>query len=69
MSKHRPDEKYSPLLWLIPLPFIAASFVPLTIEHPVPAKPQRVAAATDQPAPAASEPAVSSSHADTDLDR
>jgi hypothetical protein len=69
MSKNRPDEKYSPLLWLIPLPFIAASFVPLTIDHPAPAKPQRVAAATHQRAPAASEPAVSSSHADPYLDR
>jgi hypothetical protein len=47
MSKHSRDPKFSPLLWLIPVPFILASFLPLTIDHPVPAKPQQMAAATD----------------------
>ena len=47
MSKHRKDEKYSPLLWLIPVPFILASFLPLTIDHPMPAKTERMAVVTD----------------------
>ncbi len=47
MSKHRPDEKVSPLIWLIPVPFILASFLPLTIDHAAPAKAQQVASATD----------------------
>jgi hypothetical protein len=47
MSKHRPDEKVSPLIWLIPVPFILASFLPLTIDHAAPAKAQQVASVTD----------------------
>jgi hypothetical protein len=47
MSKHSRDPKFSPLLWLIPVPFILASFLPLTIDHPVPAKPQQMAAAAN----------------------
>ena len=47
MSKHRPDEKVSPLIWLIPVPFILASFLPLTIDHPMPAKTEQVASAND----------------------
>jgi hypothetical protein len=50
MSKHRPDEKFSPLSWLIPVPFIVASFLPLTIDHPSPAKPQQMAVAADSAA-------------------
>jgi hypothetical protein len=48
MSKHRPDEKFSPLLWLIPVPFIMASFVPLTIDHPMPPKAQQVASSAER---------------------
>ena len=47
MSKHSTYPKFSPLLWLIPVPFILASFLPLTIDHPVPAKAQHMAAAAD----------------------
>jgi hypothetical protein len=47
MSKPSTDPKFSPLLWLIPVPFILASFLPLTIEHPVPAKTQQMAATID----------------------
>ena len=47
MSKHSTDPKFSPLLWLIPVPFILASFLPLTIDHSMPAKPQQVAAADE----------------------
>jgi hypothetical protein len=47
MSKHSTDSKFSPLLWLIPVPFILASFLPLTIEHPMPAKTQQMASASD----------------------
>jgi hypothetical protein len=47
MSKHRPEDKVSPLVWLIPVPFILASFLPLTIDHPVPAKTQQMASASD----------------------
>jgi len=47
MSKHDRNQKFSPLLWLIPVPFILASFLPLTIDHPVPQKAQRMASATD----------------------
>jgi hypothetical protein len=47
MSKHSTDPKFSPLLWLIPVPFILASFLPLTIDHSAPAKPQQMAAAED----------------------
>ena len=54
MSKHRPDDKVSPLIWLIPVPFILASFLPLTIEHPVPQKTQQMAAATDSDGAASS---------------
>ena len=50
MSKHRPDEKVSPLIWLIPVPFILASFLPLTIDHPMPAKTEQVASAHDSAA-------------------
>jgi hypothetical protein len=54
MSKHRPDEKVSPLVWLIPVPFILASFLPLTIDHPVPPKAERVASASHSPNAASS---------------
>ena len=47
MSKHSSDPKFSPLLWLIPVPFILASFLPLTIDHTAPAKTERMAEATD----------------------
>lgn len=47
MSKHSRDPKFSPLLWLIPVPFILASFLPLTIDHPMPAKTQQMAASAD----------------------
>ena len=57
MSKHSRDPKFSPLLWLIPVPFILASFLPLTIDHPMPAKAQQMAAATDN---ATSDSAASS---------
>ena len=47
MSKHSTDPKVSPLVWLIPLPFLAAAFVPLHLD-PSRAmyKPDRVATAT-----------------------
>jgi len=54
MSKHRPDDKVSPLVWLIPVPFILASFLPLTIDHPMPQKAQQVAAANDSDSAASS---------------
>ncbi len=54
MSKHRPDEKVSPLIWLIPVPFILASFLPLTIDHPMPAKTQQMASAPDSDSAASS---------------
>ena len=54
MSKHRPDDKVSPLVWLIPVPFILASFLPLTIDHPMPEKAHRVAAASDSDSAASS---------------
>jgi hypothetical protein len=50
MSKHSSDPKFSPLLWLIPVPFILASFLPLTIEHSMPTKTERMAEATDSAA-------------------
>lgn len=52
MSKHSTDPKFSPLLWLIPVPFILASFLPLTIDHPAPTKAQQVAATTSDHAAA-----------------
>ena len=53
MSKHRKDdEKFSPLLWLIPVPFILASFLPLTIDHPMPAKTERMAVVANDSASA-----------------
>jgi len=59
MSRHSRDPKFSPLLWLIPVPFVLAAFLPLTIEHPVPAKAERMAAAPSDgmaTRPAASSP-------------
>ena len=47
MSKHRREDEVSPLVWLIPVPFILASFLPLTIDHPMPPKAQQMAAASD----------------------
>jgi hypothetical protein len=33
MSKHDPDEKkVSPLVWLIPVPFLVAAFLPLHLD-------------------------------------
>ena len=71
MSKHQPNEKFSPLIWLIPVPFVLAAFIPLTIDHRMPPKAQAVAvAATDgEPADAASSPRVSQVHAEPYLDR
>jgi len=47
MSKHSTDPKVSPLVWLIPLPFVVAAFLPLDLD-PSRAmyKPDRVATAT-----------------------
>jgi hypothetical protein len=60
MSKHhRNDEKVSPLIWLIPVPFVLAAFLPLTIDHPMPAKTERMAATSSDTEPAASAPARS----------
>ena len=61
MSKHRRnDDKVSPLNWLIPVPFVLAAFLPLTIDHPTPAKTERVAATSSDSEPAASAPTRSS---------
>lgn len=54
MSKHRPDEKVSPLVWLIPVPFILASFLPLSIDHPMPPKTQQMASVSDSDSAASS---------------
>ena len=62
MSKHQTDEKVSPLIWLIPVPFILASFLPLTIDHPMPEKAQRVATAGADSQAAASSPQPSQAH-------
>jgi len=43
MSKHQSGEKFSPLLLLVPVPFVLAAFMPLTIDHPAPPKTERVA--------------------------
>ena len=56
MSKHRPNEKVSPLVWLIPVPFVLAAFLPLTIDHPMPAKAEQMAQATSDTERAASAP-------------
>ena len=56
MSKHRPNEKVSPLIWLIPVPFVLAAFLPLTIDHPMPAKAEQMASATSDTERAASAP-------------
>ena len=56
MSKHRPSEKVSPLIWLIPVPFILMAFLPLTIEHPMPVKAEQMTVATSDTGPAASAP-------------
>jgi hypothetical protein len=66
MSKHSTDPKFSPLLWLIPVPFVVASFLPLNIEHPMPVKTERMAvvstdsesaeAAASQPSPSQADP-------------
>jgi hypothetical protein len=58
MSKHSSDPKFSPLIWLVPLPFVLAAFIPLTIDHPAPAKAQTIATASidREPADAASSP-------------
>ena len=47
MSKHSTDPKVSPLVWLIPLPFVMAAFLPLDLDpsHAM-YKPDRVATAT-----------------------
>jgi hypothetical protein len=57
MSEHDPDEKVSPLVWLIPVPFVLAAFLPLTTDHPMPPKAERMAATSDHTEPAASAPA------------
>ena len=65
MSKHDPNQKFSPLLWLIPVPFVLASFLPLTIDHPMPPKTERMAVVgTDDGSPEA--PASQPSQAQTD---
>jgi hypothetical protein len=60
MSKHSSDYPYSPLLLLVPLPFVLATCLPLDLDKPRAApRPHRVAAVqADQPAvkPAASAP-------------
>ncbi|MBE7417025.1 MAG: hypothetical protein HS128_04585 [Ideonella sp.] len=43
MSRHSRDPKFSPLLWLVPVPFVLAAFVPLTIDHPPPARVEQLA--------------------------
>jgi hypothetical protein len=63
MSKHDPNEKVSPLVWLIPVPFVLAAFLPLTIDHPMPPKAERMAATSSGTEPAASAP-VRSTHAE-----
>jgi hypothetical protein len=32
MSKHSTDPKVSPLIWLIPVPFVVAAFLPLHLD-------------------------------------
>jgi hypothetical protein len=61
MSKHSSDPKFSPLLLLVPVPFVLAAFLPLTIDHPVPAKTEQVAVTSIDGEPAASAPQASHS--------
>jgi hypothetical protein len=59
MSKQSADPTFSPLLLLVPLPFVLATCLPLEIDHsraPTP-KVQHVAAAQAQASDAAPEPA------------
>ena len=56
MSKQSHDPKFSPLLLLVPVPFVLAAFIPLTIDHPAPAKTERVAITTVDTDAAASAP-------------
>jgi len=32
MSKHEPEKKVSPLVWLIPVPFVVAAVLPLHLD-------------------------------------
>jgi len=57
MSKHSTDYPFSPLLLLVPLPFVLATCLPLDLDKPRAApRPQRVAAV--QPEQAAVKPAA-----------
>jgi hypothetical protein len=48
MSKHSTDPKFSPLVWLVPVPFVLAAFLPLTIDHsPAPKQQQMAAVSSD----------------------
>ena len=66
MSKHQSGEKFSPLLLLVPVPFVLAAFMPLTIDHPAPAKTERVAVTTVDGESAASAPQGAHSEPSTD---
>jgi hypothetical protein len=59
MSKHSTDYPFSPLLLLVPLPFVLATCLPLDLDKARALRPQHVAAMqAEQPAikPAASAP-------------
>lgn len=43
MSRHSTDPKVSPLVWLVPVPFVLAAFIPLTIDHSPTPKQEQVA--------------------------
>jgi hypothetical protein len=61
MSKQCTDYTFSPLLLLVPLPFVLAAFLPLDLDHSRAApKEQRVAAMSTDHEPAA--PAASAPH-------
>ena len=65
MSKHSEDPTFSPLLLLVPLPFVLATCLPLEINHAPAPKVQQVAGAQAEtgdraavePARVASQPA------------
>jgi len=64
MSKHSADPTFSPLLLLVPLPFVLATCLPLDIDHSraVAPKVRQVAAAQAETSDAAAvEPARSAS--------
>lgn len=49
MSKQSADPTFSPLLLLVPLPFVLATCLPLEIDHPAAPKVQQVAGAQAEP--------------------